>query len=124
VRQTATKGKGYPLVARPTATKALSRGNEKPAKKGFRRGWSHQPRLKAQKYKYFAQTAALVFDHFVTSTGEDAAPPELGERLCERFATAVEARGVKVGRGVFGAEMEVELINDGPMTVWLDSANR
>jgi D-tyrosyl-tRNA(Tyr) deacylase len=29
-----------------------------------------------------------------------------------------------VGRGVFGAEMEVELINDGPMTVWLDSANR
>jgi D-tyrosyl-tRNA(Tyr) deacylase len=52
----------------------------------------------------------------------DAAPPELGERLYERFATAVEARGVKVGRGVFGAEMEVELTNDGPMTIWLDSA--
>jgi D-tyrosyl-tRNA(Tyr) deacylase len=52
----------------------------------------------------------------------DAAPPELGERLYERFATAVEAHGIRVGRGVFGAEMEVELINDGPMTIWLDSA--
>lgn len=51
----------------------------------------------------------------------DAAPPELGERLYERFVTAVQARGVKVGRGAFGAEMEVELINDGPMTIWLDT---
>lgn len=51
----------------------------------------------------------------------DAAPPELGERLYRRFAAAVEARGVKVERGVFGAEMEVELVNDGPMTIWLDS---
>ena len=50
-----------------------------------------------------------------------AAPPELGERLYQRFAAAVEARGVKVARGVFGAEMQVELVNDGPMTVWLDS---
>jgi D-tyrosyl-tRNA(Tyr) deacylase len=52
----------------------------------------------------------------------DAAPPELGERLYERFCAAVEARGVKVARGIFGAEMEVELVNDGPMTIWLDSA--
>ena len=52
----------------------------------------------------------------------DSAPPELGERLYERFCAAVEARGVKVARGVFGAEMAVELINDGPMTIWLDSA--
>lgn len=54
----------------------------------------------------------------------DAAPPELGERLYERFAKAIEARGVRVERGVFGAEMEVELINDGPMTVWLDTEPR
>jgi D-tyrosyl-tRNA(Tyr) deacylase len=54
----------------------------------------------------------------------DAASPELGERLYERFAKAIEARGVKVERGVFGAEMEVELVNDGPMTVWLDSQSR
>jgi D-aminoacyl-tRNA deacylase len=53
-----------------------------------------------------------------------AAPPELGEQLYERFAAAIEARGVRVARGVFGAEMEVELINDGPLTIWLDSAVR
>jgi D-tyrosyl-tRNA(Tyr) deacylase len=54
----------------------------------------------------------------------DAAPPELGERLYQRFAAAAEARGVKVERGVFGAEMEVELVNDGPMTIWLDSTEK
>ncbi|CAN5569136.1 D-aminoacyl-tRNA deacylase [soil metagenome] len=53
-----------------------------------------------------------------------AAPPALGERLYEHFAAAVEARGVRVARGVFGAEMEVELFNDGPLTIWLDSAVR
>jgi D-tyrosyl-tRNA(Tyr) deacylase len=51
----------------------------------------------------------------------EAAPPELGERLYERYAAAAEARGIKVARGVFGAEMEVELVNDGPMTIWLAS---
>jgi D-tyrosyl-tRNA(Tyr) deacylase len=51
-----------------------------------------------------------------------AASPELGEAVYERFAAAVEARGVTVARGVFGAEMQVELVNDGPMTIWLDSA--
>jgi len=50
-----------------------------------------------------------------------AAPPALGNALYERYAAAVEEKGVKVGRGVFGAEMEVELVNDGPMTIWLDS---
>ena len=54
----------------------------------------------------------------------DAAPPELGERLYEKFAAAVEARGVKVERGIFGAEMEVELVNDGPMTIWIASDDR
>lgn len=52
----------------------------------------------------------------------DAAPPELGERLYNEFCAAVESRGFKVGRGIFGAEMKVELVNDGPMTIWLDSA--
>lgn len=51
-----------------------------------------------------------------------AAPSALGAELYECFTAAVEARGVTVARGVFGAEMEVELINDGPMTIWLDSA--
>jgi D-tyrosyl-tRNA(Tyr) deacylase len=52
----------------------------------------------------------------------DAAPPELGNELYEGFCVAVEERGVKVARGIFGAEMKVELVNDGPMTIWLDSA--
>lgn len=52
----------------------------------------------------------------------DAAPPELGNELYERFCAAVEERGVNVAKGIFGAEMQVELVNDGPMTIWLDSA--
>jgi D-tyrosyl-tRNA(Tyr) deacylase len=52
----------------------------------------------------------------------DAAPPDLGTALYGRFADALAGRGVRVARGVFGAEMVVELANDGPMTIWLDSA--
>jgi D-aminoacyl-tRNA deacylase len=54
----------------------------------------------------------------------DAAPPDTAIPLYERFAATLEERGVMVGRGVFGAEMEVELVNDGPMTIWLDSQAR
>lgn len=50
-----------------------------------------------------------------------AAPPDLAAELVEVFAGTVEARGVEIGRGRFGAEMAVELVNDGPMTIWLDS---
>ncbi len=48
-------------------------------------------------------------------------PAEAAE-LVEAFAVAIEARGVEVGRGVFGAEMEIELVNDGPFTMWFDTA--
>ena len=50
-----------------------------------------------------------------------AGPQELGASLYAAFCTAVEGHGVTVARGVFGAEMQVELVNDGPMTIWLDS---
>ncbi len=50
-----------------------------------------------------------------------AAPPDLAAELVEVFARAVEGRAVTVGRGRFGAEMAIELVNDGPMTIWLDS---
>lgn len=50
-----------------------------------------------------------------------AAPPDLAETVVDAFTDAVAAHGIGVARGVFGAEMEVELINDGPMTIWLDS---
>jgi D-tyrosyl-tRNA(Tyr) deacylase len=51
-----------------------------------------------------------------------AADPTLADQLYEKFAAALEGMEVTVARGVFGAEMEVELVNDGPMTIWLDSA--
>jgi len=51
-----------------------------------------------------------------------AADPAEAAQLVEAFAAAVEERGVKVARGVFGADMEVELVNDGPFTMWFDAA--
>ena len=48
-----------------------------------------------------------------------AAPPERAEPLYETFCDALEADGVRVGRGLFGARMEVELVNDGPVTIVL-----
>jgi D-tyrosyl-tRNA(Tyr) deacylase len=50
----------------------------------------------------------------------DAAPPELAEPLYERFADAVRGRGVPVETGVFGAVMDVALVNDGPVTLILE----
>jgi D-tyrosyl-tRNA(Tyr) deacylase len=52
----------------------------------------------------------------------DAAPPDLGSRLYDAYGDAVAALGIPVSRGVFGADMAVELVNDGPFTIWLDSA--
>ena len=50
----------------------------------------------------------------------EAAQPEVAEPLYERFCAALEAEGVPVARGVFGARMEVGLVNDGPVTIVLD----
>ncbi|MFY9529949.1 MAG: D-aminoacyl-tRNA deacylase [Candidatus Acidiferrales bacterium] len=50
-----------------------------------------------------------------------AAPPELGRALYEEFVRAVGALGVRVATGVFQAHMSVELTNDGPVTILLDS---
>ena len=50
----------------------------------------------------------------------DAAPPDAAEPAVEAFARAMEAAGVRVGRGVFGAQMRVELVNDGPVTILLE----
>jgi D-tyrosyl-tRNA(Tyr) deacylase len=53
-----------------------------------------------------------------------AAPPEQAERLYQRFAAALREHDVRVETGRFGAEMEVSLVNDGPFTIWLDTAER
>ena len=50
-----------------------------------------------------------------------AAGPELGLRLYESFCASLAAAGVPVERGRFGAEMDVELVNEGPFTIWLDT---
>jgi D-tyrosyl-tRNA(Tyr) deacylase len=50
-----------------------------------------------------------------------AAQPEVAEPLYERFCAALEREGVRVARGVFGARMEVSLVNNGPVTIVLDS---
>jgi D-tyrosyl-tRNA(Tyr) deacylase len=51
----------------------------------------------------------------------DAAPPEIAIPLYERFINAVKAQGVRVATGRFGAMMQVELTNDGPVTLIVDS---
>lgn len=72
---------------------------------------------------------ALVVSQFTlaadTSRGNrpgfaEAAPPERGEALYERFVGALRAQGVAVETGRFGAEMAVALVNDGPVTLMLD----
>jgi len=53
-----------------------------------------------------------------------AAPPDLAERLYERFVEALRTAGITVATGRFGQEMAVELVNDGPFTIWLDTDDR
>lgn len=50
-----------------------------------------------------------------------AAPPEHGERLYKRFVETLRGRGLVVATGEFGAHMDVELVNDGPVTLVLTS---
>ena len=50
-----------------------------------------------------------------------AAIPEVAELVYERFCTSLEGEGVRVARGVFGARMQVSLVNDGPVTILLDA---
>lgn len=52
-----------------------------------------------------------------------AAPPALAAPLVDRFATELRALGLAVAEGRFGAHMAVELVNDGPVTIWLDTAD-
>lgn len=74
--------------------------------------------------------AALIISQFTlaadTSGGNrpgfsDAAPPEEGERLYERFAATLARLGVPIATGRFGADMAVSLVNDGPVTIPLDT---
>jgi D-aminoacyl-tRNA deacylase len=74
--------------------------------------------------------AALVVSQFTliadTAKGNrpsfaDAAPPEQADPLYERFCAQLRALGIPVETGVFGARMHVELVNDGPVTIVLET---
>jgi D-aminoacyl-tRNA deacylase len=74
--------------------------------------------------------AALVVSQFTliadTAKGNrpsfsEAAPPEQAEPLYERFCDEVRMLGVPVETGLFGARMQLELVNDGPVTIILDA---
>lgn len=76
-----------------------------------------------------AGAAALVVSQFTlaadTSRGNrpgfsTSAPPKDGERLYLAFAAALQAQGIPVATGRFGADMAVSLVNDGPVTIWLE----
>jgi D-aminoacyl-tRNA deacylase len=77
--------------------------------------------------------AALVVSQFTlladTSKGNrpsftEAAPPEVAEPLYERFCNELRTLGVPVEQGVFGARMELELVNDGPVSIVLDAGTQ
>lgn len=50
-----------------------------------------------------------------------AAAPDEGNRLYDYFADRIGAEGLRVAKGRFGADMKVRLLNDGPVTIWMDS---
>ncbi|HMO07697.1 MAG TPA: D-aminoacyl-tRNA deacylase [Paracoccaceae bacterium] len=74
--------------------------------------------------------AALVVSQFTLAADlrgnrpgfSTAAPPDEGRRLWTAFADALAAQGVPTERGAFGADMAVALVNDGPVTIWMDTA--
>ncbi len=53
-----------------------------------------------------------------------AAEPEVGRKLYEHFAAELRGHGVAVATGAFGADVRVALVNDGPVTIWLDTVAR
>jgi D-tyrosyl-tRNA(Tyr) deacylase len=73
--------------------------------------------------------AALVVSQFTLAADlrgnrpgfSTAAPPAEGEQLYLKFSEALRAEGVPVQNGQFGADMAVSLVNDGPVTIWLDT---
>ncbi|MDP3263060.1 MAG: D-aminoacyl-tRNA deacylase [Tabrizicola sp.] len=73
--------------------------------------------------------AALVVSQFTLAADlrgnrpgfSTAADPAEGKRLYEVFSARLAAEGVPVANGIFGADMAVRLVNDGPVTIWMDT---
>ncbi|MBD3765011.1 MAG: D-tyrosyl-tRNA(Tyr) deacylase [Rhodobacterales bacterium] len=72
--------------------------------------------------------AALVVSQFTLAADlrgnrpgfSTAAPPDEGRERYQAFARALADQGIPVQTGIFGADMAVELVNDGPVTIWID----
>lgn len=72
--------------------------------------------------------AALVVSQFTLAADlrgnrpgfSTAAKPEEGKRLYDHFSARLRAEGLPVANGIFGADMDVSLNNDGPVTIWMD----
>jgi D-tyrosyl-tRNA(Tyr) deacylase len=54
----------------------------------------------------------------------DAAPPEMAEEMYEKFVTQVSTAGIPTATGRFRTTMAVELTNDGPVTIWIDTEDK
>jgi D-tyrosyl-tRNA(Tyr) deacylase len=78
-----------------------------------------------------AGNAALVISQFTLAADlrgnrpgfSHAAAPDEGKRLYEAFADRLAGEGIGVQRGIFGADMDVRLLNQGPVTIWMDTAS-
>jgi D-tyrosyl-tRNA(Tyr) deacylase len=55
---------------------------------------------------------------------DQSADPEMAREYWKRFNVLLRESGINVKEGIFGGNMEVELVNDGPVTIWLDSKSR
>lgn len=71
--------------------------------------------LSVSQFTLFADTSSGNRPSFI-----GAAPAAQGRELYAEFNTALRALGLEVGEGVFGADMQIELVNDGPVTIWLE----
>lgn len=76
-----------------------------------------------------AGNAALVISQFTLAADlrgnrpgfSPAAAPDEGKRLYDHFTARIAAEGITVQTGIFGADMDVALVNQGPVTIWLDT---
>lgn len=77
-----------------------------------------------------AGNAALIVSQFTLAADlrgnrpgfSPAAPPDIARQLYDDFTDRIKALGITTANGIFGADMAVSLTNDGPVTIWLDTA--